>query len=198
MKTIILLGAGGHCKSCIDVIEKENKYKILYILDKINKNKKLFNYKISSENLLKKKKNLFAFVTVGQIKNYRIRQKLFKKLLSLNFKIPSIISPLSYVSPKASIGSGTIIMHGVIINADVRIGKNCIINTNSVIEHGVKIKDHTHISTGAIINGETIIGSKVFIGSGSVVTNNIKVDDCCIVGSGINIKKNLKKNSIVK
>ena len=198
MKNIILIGAGGHCKSCIDVIEKENKYKILCIIDKINKNRKLFNYKIFSENLLKKKKNLFAFVAVGQIKNYRIREKLFKKLLSLNFKIPSIISPFSYVSSKASIGSGTIIMHGAIINADVQIGKNCIINTNSVIEHGVKIKDHTHISTGVIINGETIIGSKVFIGSGSVVTNNIKVDDCCIIGLGSNVKKNLKKNSIVK
>jgi len=89
-------------------------------------------------------------------------------------------------------------MHGVIINADVQIGKNCIINTNSVIEHGVKIKDHTHISTGVIINGETNIGSKVFIGSGSVISNNIKIEDSCIVGSGLNVKSNLKKKSIIK
>jgi len=198
MNNIILLGAGGHCKSCIDVIEKENKYKILYIIDKNNKRDKLLNYKIISENLLEKKKNLYAFVAVGQIKNYKIRQKLFNKLLSLNFKIPFIISPLSYISPRATIGSGTIIMHGVIINADVQIGKNCIINTNSVIEHGVKIKDHTHISTGVIINGETNIGSKVFIGSGSVISNNIKIEDSCIVGSGLNVKSNLKKKSIIK
>jgi sugar O-acyltransferase (sialic acid O-acetyltransferase NeuD family) len=198
MNNIILLGAGGHCKSCIDVIEKENKYKILYIIDKNNKRDKLLNYKIISENLLAKKKNLYAFVAVGQIKNYKIRQKLFNKLLSLNFKIPFIISPLSYISPRATIGSGTIIMHGVIINADVQIGKNCIINTNSVIEHGVKIKDHTHISTGVIINGETNIGSKVFIGSGSVISNNIKIEDSCIVGSGLNVKSNLKKKSIIK
>ena len=198
MKNIILLGAGGHCKSCIDVIEKENKYRILCIIDNNSKKKKLFNYKIFSENFLLKKKNLLAFVAVGQIKNYRIRQKLFNKLLSLNFKIPFIISPLSYISPKASVGVGTIIMHGVIVNAGAQIGKNCIINTNSVIEHGVKIKDHTHISTGVIINGETVIGSKVFIGSGSVIANNIKINDYCIVGSGKTIKKDLQKNLTIK
>ena len=30
--------------------------------------------------------------------------------------MPSIISPLAYVSPKAKIGEGTIVMHGAIIN----------------------------------------------------------------------------------
>ena len=29
MKKIIIIGAGGHAKSCIDVIEKSKKYKII-------------------------------------------------------------------------------------------------------------------------------------------------------------------------
>ena len=29
MKNIILIGAGGHSKACIDVIESEKKYKII-------------------------------------------------------------------------------------------------------------------------------------------------------------------------
>ena len=34
MKNIILIGGGGHCKSVIDVIEQEKKYKISGIVDK--------------------------------------------------------------------------------------------------------------------------------------------------------------------
>ena len=34
MKNLILIGAGGHCVSCIDVIEKEKKFKIVGVLDK--------------------------------------------------------------------------------------------------------------------------------------------------------------------
>ena len=33
MKKIILVGGGGHCKSVIDVIEQENKFKISGIVD---------------------------------------------------------------------------------------------------------------------------------------------------------------------
>ena len=41
MKKIILLGGGGHCKSCIDVIESEKKYTIKGIFEK-KKEKKIF------------------------------------------------------------------------------------------------------------------------------------------------------------
>ena len=34
MKQIILIGGGGHCKSVIDVIEQEDKFKIAGIIDK--------------------------------------------------------------------------------------------------------------------------------------------------------------------
>ena len=40
MHRLIIIGAGGHAKSCIDVIECEKKYKILGLFDK-NKIKKL-------------------------------------------------------------------------------------------------------------------------------------------------------------
>jgi len=34
MKKIILIGAGGHCKSVIDVIEQEARFEIAGIIDK--------------------------------------------------------------------------------------------------------------------------------------------------------------------
>ena len=74
-------------------------------------------------------------ITIGyyaliNIKNYKVRVKLFNKLKDLGFKIPSIISPHAYISKHAIIGQGTIVMHGATINAGALIGKNCIINTN--------------------------------------------------------------------
>jgi sugar O-acyltransferase (sialic acid O-acetyltransferase NeuD family) len=198
MRKIFLIGGGGHCKSCIDVIENENKYKIIGIIDK--KKNLLLNYKVFPESYLNKKliKNNYTFVTVGHIKNYKIRVKLFNKLKNLGFKIPTIISPSAYISKHAIVGQGAIVMHGVIVNAGATIGNNCIINTNSLIEHDVKIGDHTHISTEATINGGVTIGDKVFIGSRSIIKDNISIGECSIVGAGLYIKKNLKKNSFKK
>ena len=199
MKKIILIGAGGHCKSCIDVIENENKYKIIGVIDK-KKKRRILDYKVFSESYLNKtliKKN-YAFVTVGQIKNYKVRVELFCKLKNLGFKIPSILSPSAYISKHAVIGQGTIIMHGAVVNAGAVIGNNCIINTNSLIEHDVLIGDHTHISTEVTINGGVIIGDKVFIGSRAIIKDNISIENCSIVGASLYIKKNLKKNSFKK
>jgi sugar O-acyltransferase (sialic acid O-acetyltransferase NeuD family) len=198
MKKIILIGGGGHCKSCIDVIENGNKYKIKGIIDK--KKNFLLNYKVFPESYINKKliKNNYAFVTVGQIKNYKIRVKLFDRLKDLGFKIPTIISPSAYISKHAVIGQGTIVMHGAIINAGAVIGNNCIINTNSLIEHDVVIGDHTHISKEETINGGAVIENKVFIGSRSIIKDNISIGEHSIVGAGLYIKKNLKKNSFKK
>ena len=36
-KKIILIGGGGHCNACIDVIEAQNKYTIIGIIEKSEK-----------------------------------------------------------------------------------------------------------------------------------------------------------------
>lgn len=195
-KEIILIGAGGHCKACIDVIELENKFKIVGLID----NKKIFinRYKtIGSDKNLKRIKIKNALITIGQIKNLSTREKTFKLLKKLNFNLSSIISPLAYLSNDVTLGSGSIIMHKVIANKGAKVGKNCIINTGSILEHDTKISDNCHISTGAIINGGVEVGRNTFIGSGTVIKQNVKIGKFCFVNANKFISKNLKDYSKV-
>jgi sugar O-acyltransferase (sialic acid O-acetyltransferase NeuD family) len=200
MKDIILIGAGGHCESCIEIIEKEKKFKILGLVD--NKKKGFFlGYKIlgSDKDLLKLRSLTDnSFVTLGQIKNYEKRKKIFKKLLKLKFYIPQIISNLSYISKKTLIKNGVIVMNGCIINSGSVIGNNCIINNGSIIEHNVIIGDNCHISVGAIINGNARIGNNCFIGSGAIIKNKISIGNNCIIGMGKVVKRNVLDNEILK
>ena len=197
-----MIGSGGHTKACIDVIETENKYKIIGIIEKYKTgNDKFVNYPILAidKDLKKiKKKCKNAFISIGQIKNSTIRAKKFDELISLGFNIPTIISPYSYVSKKSEIGIGSIIMHKAIINVEAKIGQNCIVNNRSLIEHEVKIGNNTHISTGAILNGNCEVGNNTFIGSGSVIKEGVKIGDNCIVGIGSIVKKDIKDNQIFK
>ena len=197
MKKIILIGAGGHCASCIDVIEMQRKFKIVGLIDNKKKNF-LLNYKIiGSDKELKKfsKRIQYVLITTGHIKNSKIRENLFKKISNYGFKFPAIISPLSYVSKHASIGEGTIVMHGAIINAGAKIGKNCIINNKTLIEHDVVVEDNCHLSTRSTVNGGVTIKKNSFIGSCSVIKQNIKIGKNCFVNANLFIEKNLKDNS---
>ena len=203
MKKIILVGSGGHSKSCVDVINLNKEYVIAgFVVE--NNNQKIKNEHdypiIGEDNDLERlrKKYEYALVTVGQIKSAKTRYVLFNKLKKLNYNLPIIISPRSYVSKESKIKEGTIIMHDVLINSKVHIGKNCIINNKSLIEHDSLIGDHCHIATSAVVNGNVKVGFKSFIGSGSILNNSITVGNNCTIGSGQIIKKNIKSNSLIK
>jgi len=178
MQDILLIGGGGHCKSVIDVIEQENRYSIIGIIDKKELiGQDILGYKIIGcdddlEELFLKYKN--ALVTVGQILSPDIRIELFQKLKKIGFCLPTIISPLAYVSKHSFINEGTIIMHQVLVNASVKIGKNCIINTKALIEHDSIIEDNCHISTAAIINGGVRVKEGTFFGSNATSKESIE------------------------
>ena len=202
MDEIILIGGGGHARSCIDVIELTGLYKIAGLVEKDNINdKENFRYPIigTDENLPDlRKKYGFALVTVGQINSAASRVRLFGVLMDLGFKLPVIVSPRSFVSPHSKVGAGTIIMHDVIVNTNTEIGQNCIINNKVLIEHDATVGDHCHISTGAIVNGGVKINQGTLIGSRGVIKQAISIGENCIVGMGTIIKRNVPDNQIIK
>ncbi len=188
-KPLILIGAGGHAKSCIDIIENENKYYIFGIIDR-SKKKSFMGYKILGgdnklKTYIKKIKNIV--IGIGQIKDYKKRYRIFEKCKKIGFKLPIIKSRHSHVSKNVKIGEGTLIFHGVIVNSDAKIGKNCIINSKSLIEHDVEVGNNCHISTGCALNGSVKVGDNSFIGSGTIVSHavNIKAKSFIKFGSRI-------------
>ena len=188
-KNIILIGGGGHCRSCIDVIEECGLYKIAGIVEQTgtDMNKKILGYPVIGydTDLLKlRQKYTHALITVGQIRSNRTRLSLFWQLKKLNFSFPAIISPIAHVSKNAFIDEGTLVMHHAVINAGAIIGKNCIINSQCLIEHDVIVKDHSHISTAAVVNGDCVIGHNCFVGSNATIINGCNVPDCSFVKAG--------------
>lgn len=193
MEPIILIGGGGHCISCIDVIQSENKFEIIGILDKHEKigiailGIPVIGTENDIPNLISKCKNYL--ITVGQIKSSVTRCRIYELVKKNNGNLPVIISSRAYISCTAFIDEGSIIMHNALINSKVRIGKNCIINTGALIEHEAIIEDFCHVSTRAVVNGQVKIGKNSFLGSNSVIANNISLPDNIIVAAGACILK---------
>ena len=202
MDNIILVSAGGHARSCIDVIELTDLYKIVGLVEKdVTKSNESLGYPIigTDEDLpdLRKKYD-HALITVGQIKSAETRVRLFSILLNLNYKLPMIFSPRSHISRYSKIGDGTIIMHDVIVNANAEIGQNCIINNKVLIEHDAAVGDHSHIATGAIVNGGVTIGNESFIGSGAVIKQSISIGKGSVIGAGVVLKTDTESNQVIK
>jgi sugar O-acyltransferase (sialic acid O-acetyltransferase NeuD family) len=191
-KKIVLIGGGGHCKACIDVIEQENHYQIIGIVDSDSSLKEVLGYPViggdeSISTLVDS--NTWFLITVGQIKSFAVRLKIAELLKRLDAQLASIVSPTAYVSKHAQVGLGSIVMHKAIVNAAAQVGEHCILNTLANVEHDVVIEDFCHISTGAIINGSSIIKRGSFVGSNATISNNILLKENSIISAGKFIKR---------
>ncbi|MDA9578178.1 acetyltransferase [Gammaproteobacteria bacterium] len=192
MKSIVLIGGGGHCKSVIDVLEQEGQFKIEGIMDKpeLLGNSVLGYSFIGVDNDMPKlaKKYKYALITVGQIESPLLRIKLFDLAIKSGFTLPKIVSPLAYVSKHASIGNGVVVMHSAVVNANASIGDNCIINTKALIEHDCLISKHCHISTNATINGGSRVESGCFVGSNATTKELVTISENSFINAGSLVK----------
>ena len=196
-KELILIGAGGHCKSCIDVIISDGRFKIAGIIGlKKEVGHYVMGYKVIAadkdiEKISTSYKNFL--ITIGSIKDPSPRIEKFERLKKAGANFPVIVSASAHLALGTQIGEGSIIMHGALVNSQARVGKNCIINSSAVIEHDAILGEHCHVSTGSIVNGTCVIGNRVFIGSNSVVFNDLKITSDVIIGAGSVVRAPIKR-----
>ena len=197
--SLLLIGAGGHAKSCIDTIEQEDKYQVIGLVGTPNEvGTEVLGYEVlGADDVLADLVNLaqFALIAVGQTGVNEIRSSLFARALKLGFEFPVVRSPVAYVSPHALIGSGTVVLHNATVTAGATIGSNCIINSHALIEHDVVVEDHCHIATNATINGGSTVGRFSFVGSGSTIRESITIGCNSSIGMGVGVRRDLPPNS---
>jgi sugar O-acyltransferase (sialic acid O-acetyltransferase NeuD family) len=201
---LIIIGAGGHARSCINLIEELNNFEIAGLIDdfdhdKVNDRSFVYPFVGRDSDLFSlADKYKYVFIAIGQIKSASRRMQLYNQANKLGFVLPIIKASTAYVSANAKVGDGTVIMHGAIINAGAVVGKNCIINSRALIEHDSIVGDHCHISTGAVLNGGVNIGRGSFIGSGCIVKNGLYIGKDCLIGMGVNVKNDLQDGEVLK
>ncbi len=190
MKTF-LIGASGHAKVVIEILENNN-IEIAGLFDKNAEIKQLFDYKCFveiDENKIGQSKFIVA------IGNNLIRKNIVKSNKDLTYDIA--IDPSANISKRAKIKEGSVVMKGVSINSSVKIGAHCIINTNSSIDHDCILEDYVHISPNSALAGNVKVGEGTHIGTGVNIIPNLNIGKWCIIGAGTVIINDVPDYSVV-
>jgi sugar O-acyltransferase (sialic acid O-acetyltransferase NeuD family) len=196
---ILLIGGGLHCKSCIDVIEQEGRFFIKGIIDMKEKlGSEILGYPVIATDeeipdLAKECVNFF--VTVGDVTSFSIRKRIFRRLQEMGLTLPTIVSPLSYVSRHAVVGEGTILFPFSLVDIDTTIGNNCIINHGTILAHDVTVEENCHISGNCAV-GKCTIGHDTFIGANTFINNGIEIAPNCIIGASSNVLRSLSEPGV--
>lgn len=192
---LLIIGASGHGKVISDIAIKMNKWDCIAFLDDDKSIKTSKGIKVigTSDKVIDYIDDYEIFVGIG---NNATREKIQEMLGSVGASIPMLIHPNVVIGEQVEIGTGTVIMAGAVINCCTKIGKGCIINTGSTIDHDNSIEDYVHISPGAHLAGTVKVGKGSWLGIGSVVSNNVSITSDCKIGAGAVVVKNLTKSGV--
>ncbi|MGG7213289.1 acetyltransferase [Clostridium nigeriense] len=197
MEKIVLIGAGGHCKSVLDSLLELRTYEVVGITDIKNDFEVMGVKVIGSDDILE---NLFksgvsnAFISLGSIGNTSIRRKIYNNLRDIGYNLPRIIDKTAIVSKYATLEDGVFVGKGAIINAGSYIGSNSIINSGSIVEHDCKIGKFVHVAPGVTMSGGASIGNDSHVGTGASIIQGISIGKNSIIGAGSVIVRNIEDN----
>lgn len=198
---LVLIGGGGHCKSVLDTIYATGMYSEIVITDYDNpRGSMILECKVVGTDdefpELFRQGFRHAFVTVGSIRDTRMRRRAYEKAKKLGFSFPTIIDPSAVIASSAQVGDGVFIGKKAVVNADVVIGDMSIINTGAIVEHDCSIGDFSHIAVNAVVCGGVRIASDVFIGANATIIQGVNIGMNNVIGAGAVVNKNLPQKCV--
>lgn len=192
MKNIVLIGSSAHAKAIVDIVEKENKYKIVGLIDDFReKGEEELGYEIlgKEEDLpgLKDIYNIYGcIIAIGDNWSRKIVSNKIK-----NLEFVSTVHPSASLGKNVNIGKGTVIMANSSVGTNTTIGNFCIVNTNSSIDHDSKMYNFSSIAPGVITGGNITIGEFSAISIGAKIIQKINIGKHSVIGAASLIVKDI-------
>ena len=184
MNGIVIIGAGGHAKVCIEILRSAGE-EIAFCISNGPGSGKCMGIPIlcGDENLTTLRSAGYgrAFIAIGA---NNLRVHLSEKAVGLGYALVNAISPFAIVSKSAAFGTGVAVMAGVVINAETQVANLAIINTGATVDHDCRIGFAAHVGPQCALAGNVSIGDKTFLGVGCKVIPGITIGECTVIGAG--------------
>ena len=156
---LVILGSGGYGNTVLDIAEQLG-YKIVAILDDKDEKHPLSSYKEYIND------DTEFIVALG---NNELRLSWCERIFNDGGKLATLIHPTAYVSSKANIGMGSVILPNSIVNTGSKVGVGCIVNLGAIIDHDCIIENGVHVCVSAIVKGNNVIGKCTKIEAGEII-----------------------------
>ena len=183
---VFLYGASGHAKVVMDIVRKAY-YDVPCLIDDNPAVNELSGIPVvhSAEGLSP------IIVTIGDC---QIRKKIVAKLGDREYL--TVIHPSAIKAESATLGFGSVVMAGAILNPDVVVGNHCIINTGASVDHDCVIGDFVHIAPHCTLCGEVEVEEGTWVGAGTTIIQGVHIGKDCFIGAGAVVVKDVPEGSL--
>jgi sugar O-acyltransferase (sialic acid O-acetyltransferase NeuD family) len=188
MRSIVILGSGGHAKVVIDILRAMGGFHVLGCIaddsdpDRLVSGVPIIGRAECVESLAGE--GHCAAIGVGGWADNKDRIEVFERAVASGVEIVTAIHPQAHVSPSAVIGRGSVIFPGATIGTEAVVGQNVIIATNSSVDHESQIEDHVLISAGVSIGAHVTLEWAALVAIGATVASGVTVGCESLVAAG--------------
>jgi sugar O-acyltransferase (sialic acid O-acetyltransferase NeuD family) len=203
MRQVIGVGAGGHARMIIEILQLAKGYEVVGLLDPrpdLARKEVLGVPVLGNDELLPQlyaQGVCHAFIGLGGTGDNRPRQRLYEIVRAHSFEAVRAIHPRAIIAQSAEIGPGATIMAGAIINASARLGQNVIVNTGAVVEHDCILEDHVHVATAASLASTVHVMEGAHIGLGARIRQCVRIGRNAVVGAGAVVVNDIPDEVVV-
>lgn len=184
VRDIVIVGAGGHAKVCIELLHAMGE-SVAYCVGGPDSPDQCLGVPVlrGDENLgfLQSDGYFRLFVAIG---SNVLRVRLADIGIEQGYHLVNAVSPQAIISPSARLGRGVAVMAGTVINAESVVEDLAIINTGATVDHDCRIGRAVHIAPQCALAGNVTVGNYTFLGIGCKVIPGIEIGEKVTVGAG--------------
>ena len=193
---VIVVGAGGHARVVWDILIQSKDVHVIGFTDPAYRAGTSISWGSSQVPILGDDSVISAAVAKdGGIKvvlglgaeALDIRKRLIDDLDRGGIASVCAVHPRAVVAVSASLGPGTVVMAGAVVNPFARTGRHCVLNTGATVDHDCVLGDNIFVQPGAHLGGAVRIGDHSIVGIGASVMERVSIGTGAIVGGGASI-----------
>ncbi|RHB49589.1 acetyltransferase [Exiguobacterium sp. AM39-5BH] len=196
MEWIVIFGAGGHAQVIIDIIELMGLYRIAGIYDDNPAliGKFVAGYPVLGfvhSNVVAKK----GIIGIGDNMQRELLERNIRARMP-DFVFINAIHPSAIISKNVTLGDGTAVMAGSVINPNAVIGPHSIINTMASVDHDCVLEPFASIAPGAHLGGNVHIGTRTFVGMSATIIHGLQIGHDTVIGAGATVVNNIPNHVV--
>ncbi len=195
MLPLVITGAGGHAVSVANVAYSTGRA-IRCFVDPARSGQTLLDIPVVGE--LTELGDVHCFSHAIAIGDNAVRERVYSSLLRRHpgLTFPVLIHRSAVISMATTIQEGTVVMPNAVVGPNSKVGRFCILNTMSSVDHDCQMHDFSSLAPGAVAGGAACIGQRSAISIGATLKHAVTVGADTVIGANSYVNSNLGNNLV--
>ena len=197
---IIIVGAGGFGRECLDIIEALNEsgagLDFVGFADDGDVDRELISDRNTSVIGGAPEVARHAARAVVAIGDGAVRADLDARLTP-TLGWATLVHPQATLGSCCEVGAGTILNAGARVTTNVDLGRHSQVHANAAVGHDARLEDFASVYPGATIGGGAVIESTAIIGASATVLPGVTVGAGAFVGAGAVVTRDVAHGATV-